>query len=757
MILLTQLLGFCGVYLVYYCYMDQNLITYLGKVDHHNKMTKFGIRTVDRAKHMYIIGKTGTGKSTFLENMIVQDIQNGNGLAFIDPHGTAASKILDYIPEWRINDVIYFDPADMEFPIAFNPLEDVGPERRHLVVDGLMSVFKKIWPEAFSGRMEYILNNTMLALLEYPEPTILSINRMLIDKEFRKKVVANITDATVKNAWDELQKWDDKRWSEAAGSLINKVGQFTTNPVIRNIIGQAKSTFDFRKAMDERKIIIINLSKGMIGEQNAPLLGAMLITKIYLAAMSRADLSPNVMAQMPPFYFYVDEFQNFANDSFASILSEARKYKLALTVANQYIAQMEETIRDAVFGNMGTTIAFRVGPLDAEFMEKVFAPVFTQDNLQNIVFRQFYITLQIDGMGSKPFSAQSLDMIMPLQTSLRDRVIEASRKQFARPRMEVNKTIIDWFGYGKKTEDKTIRSDVGNPNNPMGKPPVFDRSTPQTQAYTPTTPRSANASVQNRQPLPPITGYRADQKPVSATASRAESKPNPAVRSEIKSEPKPIPVKTSDTLKDLLGKLDAPAFESKAESKPESKPELKTQGVGQAVLFKIPSKDQGRAIQSSVDSESDTEKTSAEKPVQKPAVFAPADSKLSRAATPEKKSALAEALAKALADKKPDQKPIHKTGDLDVKPDVQKNTTPKPEQMPESIPEPALKKPSETVATANPFVSDIPKAPVQPEPQFVPQPPRDSVASDQTPESKPFTFSKTPKEVPEDILRKVLE
>lgn len=445
--------------LIYLLHMDdQNQITYIGKVDYRNKLTKFGIKPKDRTKHMYVIGKTGTGKSTFLENMIVQDIQNGHGVAFIDPHGGSAEKLLDYIPDWRVNDVIYFDPSDLDFPIAFNPLEDPGPEKRHLVTDGLMSVFKKVWPEAFSGRMEYILNMTMMALMEYPDSTVLSINRMLTDKDFRKKVVASVTDAAVRNAWEDLMKWDDKRWSEAIGALVNKVGQFSTNPVIRNIIGQAHSTFDFRKAMDERKIVIINLSKGKIGEQNAPLLGAMLITKIYLSAMSRAELPAHVIDKMPPFYFYVDEFQNFANESFASILSEARKYKLCLTVANQFIAQMEETIRDAVFGNMGSTVAFRVGPLDAEFMEKVFAPVFTQEDLQNIAFGQYYLTLQIDNMGSKPFSAQGLPPIPPLLTSMRQQVIDASRKNFAISREAVEKSVKEFFGY-EKAAPKVIRSE----------------------------------------------------------------------------------------------------------------------------------------------------------------------------------------------------------------------------------------------------------------------------------------------------------
>ncbi len=652
---------------------SQDQITYLGKVDHRNKLTKFGIKPKDRTKHMYVIGKTGTGKSTFLENMIVQDIQNGHGVAFIDPHGGSAQKLLDYIPEWRLDDVIYFNPDDFEYPIAFNPLEDPGPEKRHLVSDGLMSVFKKIWPDAFSGRMEYILNTVMLSLLEYPDSTILSINRMLTDKDFRKRVVASVTDSAVKNAWEELMKWDDKRWSEAVAALINKVGQFSTNPVIRNIVGQPKSTFDFRKAMDDRKILIINLSKGTIGEQNAPLLGAMLITKIYLAAMSRAELSAAVIDKAAPFYFYVDEFQNFANESFASILSEARKYKLCLTVANQFIAQMEETIRDAVFGNMGTTVAFRVGTLDAEFMEKVFAPVFTQEDLQNIAFAQMYLTLQIDNMGSKPFSAKALDPIPPLQTSMRTQVIERSRKNFGRPRAEVEEYIKEFFGYGKNSGTKVISSETV--------------TTPKASAFA-TRPRTAPPVmipiVPKPQPVPPRqpAAVRPSYKQEGAQTSK------PVV-------PKPPVQKTSESLTDLLSKLDNVVATPPAVHPKEI--------VAPVVTTPTP------------------------KPPETPKPFVRSEKKeLTRAASPEKKSALQEALAKAMAGK-----PTVATTESTSEPVRAVDAT---FQSDKNV--------SEKSAPTEEKGSEAP-APVVETPKQAPAP--------------TYAQSRTIREVPEDILRKALE
>lgn len=452
--------------------MDPNRITYFGETDFRNQRTRFGIKAIDRAKHVYVIGKSGMGKSTLLENMAVQDIQNGEGLAIIDPHGGSAEKLLHYIPDSRINDVVYFAPFDIEYPIAMNVMEDVGPDKRHLVASGLMSAFKKIWVDAWSARMEYILNNTILALLEYPGATLLSVNKMLSDKAFRKEVIDHITDPSVRSFWvDEFANYTERMAQEAVPAIQNKVGQFTANPLIRNIVGQTKSSFDFREAMDSRKIIIINLSKGRIGEQNASLLGALLITKIYLAAMSRADAPESVAKTLPSFNLFVDEFQSFASDSFADILAEARKYKLCLHLAHQYIEQMSEQVRAAVFGNVGTMIVFRVGSTDALVFEKEFAPVFVSEDIVNLDFAQMYLRMTIDGIGSKPFSAKGLGPIQPPAYSNKDYAIEASRKNYARPKAEVEdlvKKLLETKVVEKKKPkdelyEKIVESKVGLP------------------------------------------------------------------------------------------------------------------------------------------------------------------------------------------------------------------------------------------------------------------------------------------------------
>ena len=383
---------------------------YFAQTDFRNKRQKFGIKEEDRRKHIYIIGKTGMGKSTLLENMAIQDIAAGNGLGVVDPHGELAEKLLNYIPEERLKDVVYFNPADTEFPVAFNVLEKVSDDQRHLVAAGLMGVFKKIWPDVWSPRMEYILNNTVLALLEYPNSTLLGINRMLSDKDYRKEVVSKIKDEVIKSFWtQEFAKYTERFAQEATPAIQNKIGQFITNPLIRNIIGQEHTSFNMRKMMDEKKILIVNLSKGRVGESNSHLLGAMLITKLYLAAMSRVDIPEEERAD---FHLYVDEFQNFATDAFADILSEARKYRLSLALAHQYIGQLvtdtSTKVRDSVFGNVGTMIVFRIGAADAEFLEKEFEPEFMIQDLINLPFAGIYLKLMIDGITSLPFSAQTL-------------------------------------------------------------------------------------------------------------------------------------------------------------------------------------------------------------------------------------------------------------------------------------------------------------------------------------------------------------
>ncbi len=393
---------------------------------------------------MYIVGKTGMGKTLMLRNMVVQDIQQGNGIGFVDPHGEAAEELLEYIPSNRINDVVYFNPADLDYPLAFNIMEQVDVEHRHLVASGLMGVFKKIWPDVWSARMEYILNNAILALLEYPGSTLLGVNRMLSDAEYRKKVVDHVADPVVRAFWlNEFARYTQRLEVEATAAIQNKVGQFISNPLVRNIIGQVKSSIDMRKIMDEKKILIMNISKGRVGEDNSRLLGALLITKLQLAAMSRVDV-PEEKRQ--DFFLYVDEFQNFATESFATILSEARKYRLSLTLGHQYITQMEEEVRDAVFGNVGTIVVFRVGAEDAEYLEKEFAPEFVAQDLVNLPKYNIDLKLMIDGVAGPAFSAETLPPLPKSEESNREKIIKASRERYGNPRQVIEDKIGKWMG-----------------------------------------------------------------------------------------------------------------------------------------------------------------------------------------------------------------------------------------------------------------------------------------------------------------------
>jgi CxxC-x17-CxxC domain-containing protein len=385
------------------------------------------------------------GKSNLMENMAIQDIQAGRGVAYVDPHGEGAEKLLDFVPASRINDVIFFNPADLDYPIAFNVMEKVDFRYRHLVAGGLMGVFKKVWPDVWSARMEYILNNSILALLEYPDATLLGVNRMLADPEYRGKVVSKITDPIVKAFWTtEYARYTQRYEIEATAAIQNKVGQFISNPLIRNLIGQVKSTIDMRNIMDTKKIFIMDLSKGRIGEDNSRLLGQLLITKLQLAAMSRVDIPED---DRKDFYLYVDEFQNFATESFANILSEARKYRLNIILGHQYITQMEEEIRDAVFGNVGTLAVFRVGAEDAEFLEREFTPEFTAEDLVNLPKYNVYLKLMIDGIAGHPFSAETLPPPLPIEDSNRNKIIKASRERYGIRREIVEEKISRWSGF----------------------------------------------------------------------------------------------------------------------------------------------------------------------------------------------------------------------------------------------------------------------------------------------------------------------
>lgn len=416
-----------------------NNINFFAETNFRDIRKKFGIKPDDRRRHVYAVGKTGMGKTAMLQNMAVQDIQQGRGVAFIDPHGEASEELLSFVPQSRIKDVVYFNPSDLDFPIAFNIMEKVSVEKRHLVASGLMGVFKKIWPDVWSARMEYILNNAILALLEYPGSTLLGINKMLSDVEYRNEVVSKITDPVIKAFWtQEFAKYTQRYETEATAAIQNKIGQFVSSPLIRNIVGQVSSTINMREAMDSQKILILNLSKGRIGEDASNLLGALLITRIQLAAMSRVEIPEQ---ERKDFYLYVDEFQNFATESFTNILSEARKYRLSLILGHQYINQMEETVRDAVFGNVGTIISFRVGAEDAEFLEKEFLPEFNSFDLVNLAKYNIYLKLMIDGMAGRPFSAQTLIPIEKSEKTFEQEIIKFSQEKYGNPKKEVEEKI----------------------------------------------------------------------------------------------------------------------------------------------------------------------------------------------------------------------------------------------------------------------------------------------------------------------------
>jgi CxxC-x17-CxxC domain-containing protein len=424
-------------------------ITYLAKTNFRAQEQVFGIKRKDRRQHMYVLGKSGSGKSVLLGNMIVQNIWNGEGVCVIDPHGELVESVLATIPAHRVKDVVYFNPADTDYHIGFNVLQVDDPKYKHLVASGLMGIFTKIWANAWSARMEYILNNAILALADTPGSTLLGIPRLLVDKDYRQVVINNLKDPVIKAFWiHEYENWRDQYRNEAIAPIQNKVGQFLSTSIVRNVVGQAKSTIDLFDMMNSSKIFLVNVSKGRIGEDNSALLGGMIITKLQLAAMERVRIPED---DRKDFYLYVDEFQNFVTDAFASILSEARKYRLNLTLAHQYIAQLvtkdSEAVRDAVFGNVGTMIIFRVGAADAEFLEQEFEPEFMVQDMVNLPNYTIYLKLMVDGVTSRPFSAKTLPPYkIPINSTVAQDIIESSRSLYARPRDLVEKEINDWSG-----------------------------------------------------------------------------------------------------------------------------------------------------------------------------------------------------------------------------------------------------------------------------------------------------------------------
>lgn len=451
----------------------------------HNTM--FGMPRIDRGRHLYIIGQTGVGKSALLELLTISDIYSPYGFAVIDPHGDYAINILKRIPPQRAKDVIYFNPADTEYPIAFNPMEVPDAKLKTHTASELIGVLKRMF-ESWGPRLEYILRYSILALLDYPDSTMLDITRLLTDKKFRLDVIGHVEDPVVKNFWTvEFASWNDKFAAEAVAPVLNKVGAFTANPIVRNIIGQPKSSFNIRQIMDERKILIVNLSRGLIGEDNAALLGALLVTKVQMGAMSRADIAAE---ERTPFYLYVDEFQNFATDSFATILSEARKYGLNLTVANQYIAQMSMEVKDAVFGNVGSVIAFRMGADDARVMQRYFEPKFEEYDLVHMHNRNFVVSMTIEGEKAQAFSATTLNLPTDFSNQT-DEIITHSRQNYAvakshiegfvkdryldpkeRPKEPANKTAIP-------KETSIISNAVGTVSRPRTAEVAIDHTAPQ--------------------------------------------------------------------------------------------------------------------------------------------------------------------------------------------------------------------------------------------------------------------------------------
>lgn len=423
-------------------------LTILGQTNYRNIRRKFGIKPEDRRRHTYIVGKTGMGKSTLILNCIVQDIRNGNGVAVIDPHGDLVERVLDYVPAKRINETIYFNPADTEYPIGFNVLACPDPKLRHFVASGLVQVFKKIWSESWGPRLEYVLRNAFLALLEQPGNTLLGVPRMLVDDRYRAKIVAGVRDPVIKHFWTiEFEQYPKVFRTETISPIQNKVGQFLANPLTRNILGQTRTRFDLLNVLDSGKILLVDLSKGKIGEDNSALLGALMVTQLYLAALRRSRVPEESRRD---FYLYIDELQSFVTEDFPSILSEARKYRLNIAgMANQFISQLPEGLASAILGNIGTLIVFATGSEDGESLGREFYPIFSTVHLQSLPKHNVYLKLSIDGSTSDPFSAETLPPYTTDPISHREKIIGQSRERYGMAKKQVESKVDRWLNPGR--------------------------------------------------------------------------------------------------------------------------------------------------------------------------------------------------------------------------------------------------------------------------------------------------------------------
>lgn len=505
---------------------DENISAF-GLTNFRGINHQFGMLRTDRSRHMYIIGQTGAGKSGTLALLALSDIFHNQGYAIIDPHGDFAVDNMRFIPASRLKDVVYFNPADTAHPLGFNPLEVTDPNMKSNISSEVIGVLERMFSNSWGPRLEYILRYTILALLDRPETTMLDITRMLTDKKFRKETLSYCKDTVVLQFWNiEFSSWTEKFQAEAIAPILNKVGAFTANPIIRNIIGQPKSTFNIRQMMDEGKILIVNLSKGLLGEDNSSVLGSFLVTKIQLAAMSRSDI-PNIEDRRP-FYLYVDEFQNFATDSFATILSEARKYGLNLTVANQYISQMSETVRDAVFGNVGTMISFRVSADDAPILSKQFEPQFEANDLLQMHNRNFVINMVIRGEKAPAFSARTLQLPPP-QADNTAAIIEHTRANYSRRREDVEQAINNLI----QPPEHLQRKGPGNPEyKPTPHPNDLQAKGPTSQARAKQWPiddgaKSAGRPAKQQQTEPNRPKFIIETPAGEAAVTKADSpKPN---------------------------------------------------------------------------------------------------------------------------------------------------------------------------------------------------------------------------------------